>query len=105
MLRDSDTVARQGGDEFTMILDNLSGDSAQINSDIEKLVRRMIVVVSDPILLLDKNISISMSIGITLSPADGSSVNQLLKNADLAMYHSKNSGRNTYTFYHSDIKK
>jgi len=87
MLRDSDTVARQGGDEFTMILDNLSGDSAQINSDIEKLVRRMIVVVSDPILLLDKNISISMSIGITLSPADGSSVNQLLKNADLAICH------------------
>lgn len=102
LLRKSDTVARQGGDEFTIIMDDLNGSTSQIVNDIEKLAEKIILKIAEPIDLSAIKIRISMSIGITLYPNDGNSVEKLLKNADTAMYQSKKSGRNTYTFYHSD---
>ncbi|MFK5891628.1 MAG: diguanylate cyclase [Pseudomonadota bacterium] len=94
LLRASDTVARQGGDEFTMILDNI-----RKVDDVELLAQKIIQKLSEPMDLMGIETTITVSVGITLTSNDGNSVDQLLKNADLAMYESKKSGRNTYCFY------
>jgi len=94
LLRKSDTVARQGGDEFTLILDNISDVKG-----VEQLAQKIILKLSEPLNLMGTEVNISASIGITIMPTDGNSIEQLLKNADQAMYESKKRGRNRYSFY------
>lgn len=93
-VRGTDMVARLGGDEFTMILSELpeSGDVARIAEDIIKRI-------SEPFKLGDNEAFISASIGITMYPEDGRSVETLLKNADQAMYAAKEQGRNRYNYF------
>jgi diguanylate cyclase (GGDEF)-like protein/PAS domain S-box-containing protein len=93
-VRGTDTVARLGGDEFTVILSEVSNasDVARIGEDI---LRRL----SEPFQLGDNQGHISASIGITLYPDDGSTVEVLLKNADQAMYAAKEQGRNRYNYF------
>lgn len=93
-VRDTDTVGRIGGDEFTIILTELN----HLN-DIEQLVTKILNRVSAPY-LLDGNVAyVTASIGITLYPNDTTDINELLKNADQAMYSAKNNGKNTYAFF------
>ncbi|MDD3354199.1 EAL domain-containing protein [Zoogloea sp.] len=93
-VRDSDTVSRQGGDEFLIVLTNIHapGDAARVA---EKILARL----EAPFEVDGHLLGTSFSIGIALYPEDGASVETLMKNADTAMYHAKESGRNTYRFF------
>jgi len=97
-VREGDTVARLGGDEFTLILEEVR--SAQY---VAKVADKVIAVVAQSYMLETTEVNVSPSIGISLYPADGRDVDLLLRNADAAMYHAKNNGRNNFQFYSSEM--
>lgn len=93
-LRDSDTVARLAGDEFTIILDNIhSADN------IETIASKTLEAVSQPIQAPDGTIVMTISLGISLFPEDGGDAETLLRKADTAMYSIKDQTKNSYRFY------
>ena len=92
-------VARLGGDEFTIILNNLKDIS-----NIEQIVQRILQKLSEPFQLGTETASVSVSIGITLCPQDAIDAEALIKNADQTMYHAKNKGRNTYSYFTRDMQ-
>ncbi len=94
VIRSNDSVARLGGDEFTVLLDNISGSHKAA-----EIATRIIEVLSKPFNLLGHKVIISPSIGIVIFPIHGTSHEELLKKADTAMYHSKNSGGNDFWFF------
>ena len=98
-VRQTDTVARYGGDEFTVILPDLDQpeDAAQVA---EKILER----VAEPVVAGATSIEISVSIGIAVYPYDGSDIDTLLRNADDAMYRAKEAGRNTYQLCTEQMK-
>ena len=96
-VRDMDTVARMGGDEFTVILTNI-GNSEQVKIVADKILNEL----SKPFQIKHEFVDISGSIGITLCPQDGIEPNGLLGQADQALYDAKNSGRNQYKMYSSN---
>ncbi|MCF6435643.1 EAL domain-containing protein [Pseudoalteromonas sp. MMG022] len=93
-LRDEDTVARLGGDEFVILINNLH-NSEDIIPIAANLVRRFRI----PLNIDKREFSISLSLGVSVYPQDGSTPSTLLRKADSAMYHSKQQGRNTYSFF------
>jgi diguanylate cyclase (GGDEF)-like protein len=93
-IRDADTICRQGGDEFMIVLTNIT----DIN-DISRIAQHMLDVVSDPIEIENQSFHTSASIGVSLFPSDGIDFDTLLKNADTAMYQAKESGKNAYRFF------
>jgi diguanylate cyclase (GGDEF)-like protein/PAS domain S-box-containing protein len=96
-VRKSDTVARVGGDEFVLIL------GGQVEAkQVEKIARKIIRELSREILVFGYQCAISASIGISLFPADGQSLDVLLHKADAAMYQAKNAGGDTFLFYSPD---
>lgn len=99
-VREQDTVARWGGDEFVLLLTALSQEA-----EIIPIVRKCLEAVKEPFTIEKHTVSITSSVGITILPKDGTTVAALLKNADSAMYEAKSSGRNTYKFYSSEMNK
>jgi len=98
-VRDTDTVARLGGDEFTVILTDVT-DAAHIDNiaaEINAELRR-------PFLLSEGAAAISASIGITVFPGDGGTADELVRNADEAMYAAKNGGRDQYRFFTPELR-
>ena len=93
-VREADTVARLGGDEFTVILSEIED-----NGIIERVARDIIEEMAKPFHLGGKLANISASIGISVYPGDSTEIDELLKNADLAMYEAKNAGRNRYRYF------
>lgn len=93
-LRNSDTVARWGGDEFTILVDELNSPQ-----DAAAVARRVLEVLTEPFMLSGHEIFVTGSIGITLFPKDGEDAQTLLSNADAAMYRAKEKGKNGYQFY------
>ena len=93
-VRDSDIVARIGGDEFVIVLTGMK-DSTQAALIAETLLRQ----VSRPYVIDKHTLETSPSIGISIYPDDGSNVDELMRNADIAMYHAKEQGRNNYHFF------
>lgn len=93
-VRESDTVARLGGDEFTVILSRITD-----TSHVERVAQNIIQRLSEPFVLNGELANSSASIGITFYPSDGLDAEQLIKNADRAMYVAKNKGRNCYGYY------
>ncbi|WP_054286302.1 bifunctional diguanylate cyclase/phosphodiesterase [Gulbenkiania mobilis] len=93
-VRAMDTVGRTGGDEFVVVLPMLSQAE-----EAGQVAERMLEVLQAPFTLGTHTLVITPSIGISLYPDDGGTMEALLMNADLAMYHAKASGRNTYSFY------
>jgi len=93
-VRESDTVARMGGDEFTIILSDIN---SQIN--IERIAQDILEKMTTPFHLGDEVIHVSTSIGISNYPKDGDEVELLLKNADQAMYAAKEQGRNRFQYF------
>ncbi len=93
-VRADDIVARLGGDEFVVAI----SDVVTLSS-ILQVVEKMLATVTVPYQLDEREIFCSCSIGISIYPHDGTSASNLLKNADTAMYHAKNSGRNRFQLY------
>jgi diguanylate cyclase (GGDEF)-like protein/PAS domain S-box-containing protein len=93
-LREGDSVGRNGGDEFTVVLPMLndSGDAAVI-------AQKVLVALAQPFMLNNEKVFIGGSIGISLYPSNGSYADSLLKNADTAMYQAKAAGGNAYRFH------
>jgi diguanylate cyclase (GGDEF)-like protein len=96
--RETDVVSRLGGDEFTVLLTNVTD---AIHASI--IARNILGQLSRPYMLDKHEVFTSASIGITISPDDGSDSNTLLKNADMAMYEAKEQGRNTFRFFTSQM--
>ena len=95
-VRQCDTVSRQGGDEFAVLLPDLDP-----SDDVARIVQRLLETISQPCRVDDRELHITCSVGISLYPRDGRSEDVLLKNADVALYRAKDAGRNGYQFYQS----
>jgi diguanylate cyclase (GGDEF)-like protein len=93
-VKDGDTVARLGGDEFTVILRNLA--TVETASEISQ---RIIETLQRPVSIAGRDHFVRASIGITLFPDDGSTIDELMRNADLAMYQAKDGGRSRAVFF------
>ncbi|HJV51236.1 MAG TPA: EAL domain-containing protein [Noviherbaspirillum sp.] len=99
-VRESDTVARLGGDEFTIIL----GELNQPNN-VERIVQDVLKSMAEPFALGDEVAYVSASLGITFYPDDATEIEDLLKNADQAMYAAKNLGRNRFHYFTPCMQK
>lgn len=97
-VRDSDTVSRTGGDEFALLTPDI-GDP----DNAARLAEKLLASLSQPWMLDGRKLVVTASIGIALFPEDGGDVATLLRNADTAMYHSKESGRNAYHFFRAEM--
>ncbi|MEQ1658166.1 MAG: EAL domain-containing protein [Hylemonella sp.] len=93
-VRDSDTISRQGGDEFLLVLRDLP-DSEVVQAIVMKIMERL----QEPLRIDTQDLASSASLGVAIAPDDGHDFETLRKKADLAMYRSKESGRNTYHFF------
>lgn len=93
-LRDTDTVARLGGDEFVIVLENIA-----LVQDVESITGKIIEQLGAPVDILGHEITCTASIGVSLFPKDGDTIDQLLKSADLAMSRAKAKGKNRAQFY------
>jgi diguanylate cyclase (GGDEF)-like protein/PAS domain S-box-containing protein len=98
-VREVDTVARIGGDEFTIILSNLS-DLCNVDS----ICQKILIALSKPYYISEMPTYVSASLGITISPNDGNTTLELLKNADQAMYLAKSLGRNRFCYFTSSMQ-
>ena len=97
-LREGDTVGRQGGDEFVVLIEDVA-DPSQVTG----VVRKIIDTVAQPYLLATHERHVTASIGISIYPDDGQDQQTLLKNADIAMYRAKEQGRNNFQFYSAQM--
>jgi diguanylate cyclase (GGDEF)-like protein len=93
-------IARLGGDEFTVLLSNIKEAEAAA-----KVANRLIREIADTYHLEGHDVVMTTSIGISVFPEDGTESSMLLKNADSAMYHAKNNGRNSYQFYMESLNR
>lgn len=93
-VREDDTVARQGGDEFIVVLTNITGPN-----DATFVANKILQTLQMPFTLAERELHTNASIGIAIYPHDGTQAETLLKNSDTAMYHAKDSGRHSYQFF------
>ncbi|MFJ3369508.1 EAL domain-containing protein [Pseudomonas sp. NPDC086251] len=99
---DDDTVARMGGDEFTLLLQPRINREVALNRAIH-VAEQILASLVKPFVLEGREFFVTASIGIALSPQDGNELSQLMKNADTAMYHAKERGKNNFQFYQADM--
>ena len=99
-VRAADTVARPGGDEFTIILDGISSVS-----DASRVAENILEEMRKPIEIAGQQLVVTTSIGITLLPQDSLDAQTLMRNADMAMYKAKERGRNNYQFFTKDMNE
>jgi diguanylate cyclase (GGDEF)-like protein len=97
-VRETDFVARLGGDEFAIVQTGVTGAA-----DVADLVHRIYDAIRAPYECLGHQVTTDASIGIALAPQDGVDLDQILKNADLAMYAAKAAGRRTHRFFETDM--
>ena len=93
-VRKGDTVARLSGDEFTLVLADMSHAE-----DAARVAQKILEVFEAPFHIGGRELYLTVSLGVTLYPTDGSNSQELLRNADIAMYRAKEAGRNSYAFY------
>jgi diguanylate cyclase (GGDEF)-like protein len=100
VLRDSDTVSRQGGDEFLLLVGDVV-DESSIAAAANKIIQQL----AQPFILSGIEIMITASIGVAVYPRDGADCDTLLKCADLAMYRAKDAGRNAFRFFDPEMNQ
>ena len=97
-LREGDTLSRFGGDEFTLLLPDISS-----KEDARKIARKVINVLKEPFILGEHEVFVGVSVGIAMYDEAGNSVEQLIQNADIAMYHVKGRGKDGYQFFSDNM--
>jgi diguanylate cyclase (GGDEF)-like protein/PAS domain S-box-containing protein len=97
-IRESDTMARIGGDEFNLVLPDIAAAE-----DAASIAKKIISLFADPFSIEEEELPVTASIGISVYPEDGQDADALLKNADIAMYQAKGQGGNNYQFYSSTM--
>ena len=97
-VRGSDTVSRQGGDEYIIMLPNLDD-----LGDIMQVVNKLIESVANPYELEGHAVHVTTSVGVSVYPQDGTDIETLIRNADTAMYQAKDAGRNGYRFFTQEM--
>lgn len=95
---DPNMIARLGGDEFTVLLANIRDQN-----DAATVARRLLLALAEPFKLDSHEVFITISIGITVFPHDATSEEDLIKNADVAMYHAKEKGKNNFQYYSNSM--
>ncbi|MCE2593631.1 EAL domain-containing protein [Motilimonas cestriensis] len=105
MIRDGDILARLGGDEFVLLLPDLSENPPHAEQQANIVGERLIQIVSAPYHYGEQTLHIGASVGITLFPGKKQNANDLLKQADTAMYQAKSAGRKTLMFFDMDMQK
>ncbi|MCP5406027.1 MAG: EAL domain-containing protein [Chromatiaceae bacterium] len=98
-LRDGDTLARVGGDEFNLLVPGING-----REDAAMVARKIMERLKEPVILDGYEVFVSFSIGIAIFPEDGQTIDVLVKNSDMAMYHIKSHGKNGYEFFADNMK-
>ncbi|MBI2289329.1 MAG: EAL domain-containing protein [Betaproteobacteria bacterium] len=99
-LRENDTIARQGGDEFVVLIEDIH-DPNQVTGVAQKILE----TVAEPHVLGGQEFNITASIGISVYPTEGADLQTLLKNADIAMYRAKEQGKNNFQFYSAEMNQ
>lgn len=97
-LREIDTIARLGGDEFTLIVEDIDG-----NDKVNEIASRVLKMLQQVIQIDQHQLYVTSSIGISIYPLDGTDAQNLLRNADSAMYKAKMEGRNSYQYYTEEL--
>jgi diguanylate cyclase (GGDEF)-like protein/PAS domain S-box-containing protein len=98
-LREGDTLARFGGDEFTLLLPKVG----EKREDVSAIANKITTTLKDPFMIDGHELYVSASIGIAMYPQDGNNMEALIKHADVAMYHVKGKGKNGFQFYSNDM--
>jgi len=98
VLRQDDLIGRQGGDEFTILLQGF-----RIVQDIVYIVEKLLGAIAEPFVLGSNEMHVTASIGVTVFPFDDNEVESLLRNADTAMYQAKEAGKNCFRFYTAEM--
>ncbi len=99
-LREVDTISRQGGDEFILLLEDFVNTSSVLSS-----ARKVLQAFAEPFRVAGRELIVTASLGISIYPDDGHDVTELIRNADAAMYRAKEYGRNQFWFYTEDITR
>ncbi len=99
-LRENDTIARQGGDEFVVLVEDIN-DPSQVTGVAQKILE----TVAEARILGGQEFNITASIGISVYPDEGADLQTLLKNADIAMYRAKEQGKNNFQFYSAEMNQ
>ncbi|SIS41714.1 EAL domain-containing protein [Neptunomonas antarctica] len=100
LLHESDSISRVGGDEFSVILNEVIEPIK-----IDRMAESIITSLNNPFYIKGNAVFISASIGIAIYPTNGTDISTLLKSADQALYHSKNRGRNRYSFFTNEMQQ
>ena len=98
IIRQQDAVARLGGDEFLLLLGPIESDASP-----EKIANEIRTAISQPFTLQGRELKVTPSIGISVFPDNGQAIDELMRHADLAMYHAKDNGRNDFAFFSQDL--
>lgn len=98
-INDDDILARNGGDEFVILRSVVPS-----LDDLENFLATLVSIASTPFVLDDETVYITLSVGAAIFPQNGLSLNELMKNADIAMYSAKNSGKNSYCLFNSSME-
>ena len=97
-LRDDDVVCRLGGDEFAVVLHDIHHDE-----DVVPIAQKLLDVAAEPLQLDGREVAVTSSVGIALFPKDGTDAKVLGKHADIALYHAKAEGKNTFRFFSEEL--